>query len=82
MGVALGHALQMVRWPVCPHLLVQVVMLRLLLVHVVVLVPVHVGVGVAVVRLVGVARRVRGLVAKHQTSNMETKVCKYKYICM
>ena len=47
-----------------PHLLVQVVMLRLLLVHVVVLVPVHVGVGVAVVRLVGVARRVRGLVAK------------------
>ena len=39
-------------------------MLRLLLVHVVVLVPVHVGVGVAVVSLVGVARRVRGLVAK------------------
>ena len=56
-------------------------MLRLLLVHVVVLVPVHVGVGVAVVRLVGVARRVRGLVAKHQTSNMdETKECKYKSI--
>ena len=41
-----------------------VVVLRLLLVQVVVLVPVHVGVGVAVVSLVGVARRVRGLVAK------------------
>ena len=47
-----------------PHLLVLVVVLRLLLVQVVVLVPVHVGVGVAVVSLVGVARRVRGLVAK------------------
>ena len=58
MGVALGHVLLLVRWPVSPHLLVQVVMLRLLLVHVVVLVPVHVGVGVAVVSLVGVARRV------------------------